>query len=157
MNKRLKKKKHKYPFAQYGVDMDAEWVEDMPFIIENEAAGKKHQDNLFALVDKIEELGLECGGGGNNKTVGFFICSAKTNFPELAQINKLRAWMEDSKLFKNIVISNYKDAWYQRKLHQGDYNLLYTNENDTDAIRKWMDDEHVDTVKPGIIEDIQFT
>ena len=126
MNKRLKKKKHIYPFAQYGINMDAEWVEDMPFIVENEEKNKQYQNNLFALVDKIEELGLECGGGSNNKTVGFFICSAKTNYPNTDQIRELRQWMECCRLFKNIKFSEYEDAWYpDRKLLPVEITKLY--------------------------------
>lgn len=125
MKKRIKKKKHVYPYSEYGVDLDAEWTMQMDFICKTQAEADEHSNRLFKLIDKIEELGLECGGGGDHKTIGFFMCDTTTQFPTQEKIDTLKNWMESTGWWKNIKFSTYVDAWYpDRKLHIGDTKLL---------------------------------
>lgn len=125
MKKRIKKKKHVYPFSEYGIDMDAEWAIDIPDTFKTQEEADEHSNRLFKLIDKIEELEFECGGGGNHKTIGFFMCSTNSNFPTQEKIALLKQWMESTGWWKNIKFSDYIDAWFpDRKLHNGDKKTL---------------------------------
>jgi uncharacterized protein YggL (DUF469 family) len=115
MNKRIKKKKYIYPFSEYGVELYAELKEQ----------SDENNSIFYKFVDKIEELGLQCGGGATSKRIDLFICSVKEEFPNKEILDKMISWMNESGLYKKIDISEYKDAWFpDRKLHSGDKKKL---------------------------------
>ena len=104
MNKRIKKKKHMGPFAQYCVHLTAKWkapptVEQLDSVMDR-------------FVERIEKLNMYCGGGSGPDGIELTLAHETEMFPKQAQLKQLVAWMESKELFTEIKLSPYEDAWY---------------------------------------------
>jgi uncharacterized protein YggL (DUF469 family) len=109
MNKRLKKKKHMGPFAQYCVTIAAKW-KGTPTV-------EQINQTMDLFVEQIEILSLYCGGGSGPLGIELTLAHENDSFPKQAQLKQLVQWMETNGSFIDITVSPYEDAWYpDRKL-----------------------------------------
>lgn len=158
MNKRIKKKKHIYPFIEYGIEIDAEWVKQYALIMENPKEEQEYTACFEALLTKIEELGLCCGGGSNNNTIGFYISTCKKDQSSIHKYNmdKLVGWMNSTGWWKNIKLSEYSDAWHNNRklLPQEIRKLVHGELQSPNDVRTWIDNNDIHTVQPGIVKDL---
>ncbi|WP_304708958.1 50S ribosome-binding protein YggL [uncultured Rikenella sp.] len=105
MKKRLRKKFRKGEFAEFGfeVDFDYSAVADSgnftPFWDE--------------FVDRIESLGLCCGGGGAEHQ-SYFIDKPGRGSVSSEQRQALIDWLTNRSDVTNVVAGELRDAWYGR-------------------------------------------
>jgi uncharacterized protein YggL (DUF469 family) len=103
MKKRLRKKLHKGEFKELGFYIEFDFLEP-----DNDALFDKFWDNFIE--EGIVGNGLVCGGGGY-KRHEYFVSSNKGSASE-KQRNALKEWLEKQPDISNIMLGEFKDAWY---------------------------------------------
>jgi uncharacterized protein YggL (DUF469 family) len=103
MKKRIRKKKHLKEFQELGFSLEFDYVE---------AENKELFDTFLDafLEEAIEGNGLECGGGGYIHH-DYFVIRHRGSVSE-EQRNAVKQWLEKQSAVKNIVLGEFRDAWY---------------------------------------------
>jgi uncharacterized protein YggL (DUF469 family) len=109
--KRLRKKYHQGEFKQLGFEINADWVKEYKLIFDNEQEAKDYNNDIFLLIEKVEDLKLVSGGSFGPKGASLFVCKHKGTCTQ-EDANKLKALWEATGIVKNIQISDLVDVWY---------------------------------------------
>jgi uncharacterized protein YggL (DUF469 family) len=116
--KRLRKKYHQGEFKQLGFDLEASFIEPHPEGIErNEQSEAWLSKNVFdGGLEKVlcfmDSIGLEYGGGSNDKNIQFFVCKYKGSCT-IEDTQKVAEFIKGTGVFKDVVVGPLKDAWYE--------------------------------------------
>jgi uncharacterized protein len=102
MKKRLRKKRHKGEFQEFGFDIIIQFKQTI---------SSQKREKLFGdFIELIEELNLLFGGGGSELKMEGFITAEKGSVTNLHE-NKISSWLES----KSDIVESFKierkDAW----------------------------------------------
>lgn len=102
--KRIRKKYHLKEFAEYGLHIEAKWKSN---------SLDSFYDDFCDFMDKhLSHIGW--GGGGNDKTIGFYFSS--NNYKKQItndDVNKIMEFWEKTNLFIDITRSEFCDSWHE--------------------------------------------
>lgn len=105
MRKRLRKKKRVGEFQELGFELA------FAYDVEGEAELDQLWDSFIE--QAIEGNNLECGGGGDEKGMEYFVVAAGGRASATEDHRQcVRSWLEAEPCVKNIVVGPLRDAWH---------------------------------------------
>jgi uncharacterized protein YggL (DUF469 family) len=122
MRKRVRKKRHLKEFKVLGVAFECEWTNPCTTMTPTEEEYNRYDKEYSAFWDKLvewcESRNFTCGGGSNNKTIGWILETyrsksqkCQTN-PTDADILQLKEWLMKQSEIKSVKMSDKLDLWH---------------------------------------------
>ncbi len=104
MKKRLRKKKHRGEFREFGFGIAWNFARVL---------GAPDRDLFFdALLDIVAARGLTFGGGGGAEQGSGFLCKARRDSPSEEDHSQVAEWLRDLAPSVSATVGPFEDAWH---------------------------------------------